>query len=113
VPHYVFTYQQPKGYVPGTDADAMGAWQSYFEEIADHVVDPGKPVFERRAVGEVGAATQLGGYTVVDAANIDEAVALAKACPTLKHGGGVQVGELIDLPDDHIASQLAAKVAHR
>ena len=111
MPQYVFTYHQPKGYVPGTDADAMAAWQSYFEDIADHIVDPGKPVFDRRAVGEIGDATQLGGYTVIDARDMDEAIALAQGCPSLQRAGGVQVGELADLPEDHIASQLATKVA--
>ena len=111
MPHYVFTYHQAKGYVPGSDADAMAAWQSYFEGIAAHIVDPGKPVFERRTIGEIGEATQLGGFTVINAADMDEAMALAQGCPSLQRAGGVQVGELTDLPDDHIASQLAAKGA--
>ena len=111
MPQYVFTYHQPKGFVPGADADLLAAWQSFFEGIADQVVDPGKPVFDRRTVGEVGDDTQLGGYSVVDAADLEQAVALARGCPSLGYGGGVQVGELGDLPDDHIAARLAARAS--
>jgi hypothetical protein len=39
------------------------------------------------------------------------AVALAKHCPTLSYGGGVQVGELAERPPEHPASQLKARLA--
>jgi hypothetical protein len=111
MPHFIFTYQQPVGYVPGSNSDALAAWQRYFEQIADHVVDPGQPVFARTTIGEVGDRTQLGGYSVVAAADLDEAVVLATACPTVGYGGGVQVGELAELPPDHIAAQLRQRTA--
>jgi hypothetical protein len=80
--------------------------------LADHVVDPGQPVFDRTSVGEVGASTQLGGYSIIEATDLDDAVALARACASVQHGGGVQVGELANLPDDHILTQLKAKSPH-
>ena len=98
MPKYIFTYHQPKAYVPGADAKAMAAWQSFFEGIADRIVDPGLPVFERTTIGEVGATMQLGGYSVVDADDLDHAATLAKRCPSIEYGGGVQVGELGELP---------------
>jgi len=111
MPKYIFTYHQPQDYVPGTDSAALAAWQSFFEGIADHVVDPGQPVFDRRTMGETGAATQLGGYSVVEAADLDRAMTLASGCPSLQNGGGVQVGALAELPDDHIAERLRKRVA--
>jgi hypothetical protein len=33
---------------------------------------------------------------VVDAADFDAAVEVAKGCPGLSHGGGVEVGEAIE-----------------
>jgi hypothetical protein len=84
----------------------MSAWERYFETIANTVVDPGLPVFARSVLGEVGATTQLGGYSVITAKSLDEAEALARSCPTLTCGGGVEVGELSDLPADHPASRL-------
>jgi hypothetical protein len=97
--------------VPGSDNNAIAAWEGFFEQIGESVVDPGQPVFERTTIGEVGTTTQLGGYSVVNAGNLDQAVALAKGCPSLQHGGGVQVGELAELPPDHAASRLRERLA--
>jgi hypothetical protein len=36
----------------------------------------------------------LGGYSLISAESIDEAVELARNCPFLRLGGGVEVGEL-------------------
>jgi hypothetical protein len=109
-PKFIFTYHQPAGYVPGSDSDAMAAWEGFFAEIADSVADPGQPVFARTALGEVGSSTQLGGYSVINAEDFEHAIALAKACPTLSYGGGVQVGLLAELPPDHAASRLKERV---
>jgi hypothetical protein len=111
VAKYLFSYQQPRDYVPGTDPDAIAAWQGFFEGMADRVVDPGQPVFEASAIGDVGESTKLGGYSVVDADSLDDAVALAKGCPTLRNGGGVQVGELTEVPPDHIAARLRSRLS--
>jgi hypothetical protein len=45
MPKYIFVYHQPTGNVPGNDQDALSAWEGFFQRIADHVVDPGQPVF--------------------------------------------------------------------
>jgi hypothetical protein len=111
MPKYIFTYHQPEGYVPGTDGDAMAAWQSFFDGIASHIADTGQPVSERRALGKVGAGTQLGGYSVVDAADLDTAVRLANGCPSLERGGGVQVGALAEVPG--LAERVRERAAQR
>jgi len=111
MPKYIFTYHQPAGYVPGSDSGALAAWEAFFENIGANVVDPGQPVFERGTIGEVGTPSQLGGYSVVSAANFEEAVALAKGCPSIQYGGGVAVGALADLPADHIAERLRERVS--
>jgi hypothetical protein len=113
MPKFIFTYHQPKGYVAGSDANAMAAWQAFFEGMAGSVADPGQPVFERTSLGEVGASTQLGGYSLVNAEDLEAAVALAKGCPSVGYGGGVHVGLLADLPDDHIAARLRERTANR
>ena len=38
----------------------------------------------------------LGGYSLIDADSLDQAIALAQSCPLVDHGGGVDVGELTD-----------------
>ena len=110
---FIFTYHLPAGYVPGSDPRATEAWQGFFDGMFDHVVDPGLPVISRSTLGELGTSTQLGGYSVVEAASLEGALALAKRCPALQFGGGVQVGALADLPPDHAASRLRERIAQR
>jgi len=38
----------------------------------------------------------VGGYFVIEAANYDEAVEVAKGCPSLHHEGTVEVREAVD-----------------
>ena len=104
-------YQHPAGYLTRTDAEITAQWVGFFQSIGENIVDPGQPVFERTAIGDVGTGTQLGGYSVVETGTLEDAVALAKHCPTLTYGGGVQVGELAELPPEHPASQLKARLA--
>jgi hypothetical protein len=111
MPKFIFAYHQPKGYVPGTDASVLAKWEAFLGGIADNVVDPGLPVFERTSLGEVGDSTQLGGYSIVDAADLEAAVGLAKGCPSLTYGGGVQVGVLSEVPGDHIVNRLGQRAA--
>jgi hypothetical protein len=94
MPKYIFTYHQPTGYVPDGSSDTMAAWQSYLGGIGENLVEMGAPVVGRTAVGEVGAKTEVGGYSVVSAASLDEAATLAKGAPSVQRGGGVSVGEL-------------------
>jgi hypothetical protein len=75
-------------------ADAMAAWNAWFQRLGPNLVDRGNPVFDRTALGNCGGDTVLGGYTLVNAENLDEAITLARTCPVLLEGGGVEVGEL-------------------
>ena len=38
----------------------------------------------------------IGGYYLIEAANEDEAAEIAKGCPTLNHGGFVEVRGIVD-----------------
>jgi hypothetical protein len=113
MPNYIFTYHLPAGYVLGRDSGLTAKWEGFFEAIGDSVVDPGLPVSDRTTLGEVGAATQLGGYSVVEAVSLADATGLAKQCPSLLNGGGVQVGELAELPPDHAAVRLRERMTRR
>ncbi len=93
--NYVFTYRSPKNSTPSEDA--MAAWTAWFERISDSVVDIGKPVFNRSTLGKAPTDTELGGYSLVRANDLEAAVALAKGCPILERGGAVEVGELTDM----------------
>ena len=47
---------------------------------------------------EAGTALPLGGYTIVRAADLEEATRLASGCPILQRGGAVEVGMLTPSP---------------
>jgi hypothetical protein len=89
---YVFAYRTPTGY-QGTP-DTMEEWMSWMQEIGGAIVDRGNPIFDRSTLGSTGNGTVLGGYSLIKADDLESAVALAKGCPALRHGGGVEVGEL-------------------
>jgi hypothetical protein len=109
VAKFILTYRYPTDYQALADSESIEAWASFLREIGPNVVDPGWPVFEQATiVGTAGSATKLAGYSVVDVENAETAAALAKRCPTLLKGGGVEVGALAQLPDEHPAETLRA-----
>ena len=67
-------------------ARVMQAWMDWFTAIGASIVDPGSPISQVRVVAadrsvRPGDAQSITGYTVVEAADIDAAVALAKGAP--------------------------------
>jgi hypothetical protein len=61
-------------------------------------VDPGNPVFERTPIGTCGTPLPLGGYTLITASGFAQTLELAKDCPIVQDGGGVEVGLLTSVP---------------
>ncbi len=43
----------------------------------------------------------VGGYLIVKAGSLDEAVELAKACPNIMYGGSVEVRSVMSIDDDY------------
>jgi hypothetical protein len=91
VPTYVIVNRAPTDYAGS--AEAAEAWAAWFGSLGSSLVDRGNPVFARHTLGD-RTGTELGGYTLVTAENLDAAVALAQECPMLAEGGAVEVGEL-------------------
>lgn len=105
MPTYLFIYRHHKDFVPGTP-ETIAASGAFFKRIEPSLEDMGNPIFTRSAVGECGADTVLGGYSLVRADNMAEALALADKSWLLEHGGGVEVGELTRLGDS-VATSIA------
>ena len=93
---FLFAYRVPADYTPGSPG-VTAAWRGWFEELGRRVVDRGNPVFDRTTVGNCGADTALGGYSLVEADDLESAVVLAEGCPGLHPHGGVEVGEITTL----------------
>ena len=95
---FVFTYRMPQDYVPGS-TETRKAWQSWFDGIGRNLIDKGKPVIASAAVGTCDGDVRLGGFSVIEAADMDTALEIARACPSIGAGGGVEVGAVVDLTD--------------
>ncbi|HEY7137346.1 MAG TPA: YciI family protein [Acidimicrobiia bacterium] len=94
---FLFTYRAPTQYAPGTP-EAVAEWKAFFAAMGGHLVAMGEPVFTRETVGATND-TVLGGYSLVDADDLDAALAIAKDCPLVSRGGGVEVGELTSVDE--------------
>jgi hypothetical protein len=70
------------------------AWERWFDALGTSLLHKGKAVFVGGATGDTGQGNSLGGYSLITTENIDAAVELAKSCPIVTCGGGVEVGEL-------------------
>ena len=96
MPSFVFTYRLTPGYT--RTAESAQAWRSWFGGMDGHVADIGRPGVEAAGLGNCGPGTQLSGYSLINAAGLDEALALARGCPGLTHDGGVEVARLGEVP---------------
>ena len=93
--NYVFSYRVPSDYVPG--AETATEWQGWFGGMGSALVDIGNAVTDYASLSEVGGSgSRVVGYSVVSAEDMDAALALAKDCPALRVGGGVEVGPVME-----------------
>jgi hypothetical protein len=99
---YVFLYRG--GSAPEDEAErrkAFDAWTAWFERLGTSVKDPGNPFVPAAkqirpggAVSDAPATDAVGGYSIVSADSIDEALAIAKDSPALDAGSTITVHEV-------------------
>ena len=93
--NYVYLYY-------GMDGD-MDEWKSWFGKLGDKLVDIGNPFAEGGKAIMKGETSKINdpvasGYSIVKAANMDEAVEMAKGCPLAQSdSGGVCVYETLPM----------------
>ena len=93
MPEFLFSYRVPRDYQPG--AESGQAWEAWFESLGSSRIDAGYAVVATQALGKLGdVQTRLGGYSLVTAEDIEGAAALAKGCPALQLGSGVEIGAI-------------------
>lgn len=98
MPMFVMTYHNKPGYTPTPQTRA--AWYAWFDGMGDQLADMGKPVIAQATLGNCGPdSTELGGYSLIEADDLEAATAIAKGCPHLEHSGGVAVGLLGEVSD--------------
>ena len=93
----MFSYRVPTDYKPGRP-ETVTVWTRWFESMSTSLVDRGRGVIMSSALGNLGDGTRLGGYSVVSADDPEAAMALARGCPALEMGGGVEVGVIAERP---------------
>ena len=89
------------GNPPQTEAEGeavMAAWMTWLGALGTALIDTGNPFGASQSVASDGSAREgnssnLGGYSIIDAADIAAASGLAKGCPVLLSGGSVDVYE--------------------
>lgn len=100
---YLLIYHgKPDLQSPEEGAKHMDAWKAWSAGLGEAVVDPGLPVgpsktITANGVEDNGGANPASGMTVLQAASIDEAIALAKDCPHLSGTGTIEIAEAMDL----------------
>lgn len=98
---YVLTYHDGGEMPEGEEevAESMAAWAAWFDTLGGAVLDGGNPFGAGKVVTaeSVTDGTRAGGYSIIDADDLDDAVAKAGGCPILAGGGSVAVHEAIDM----------------
>ena len=104
MPKFMFIYHG--GGRPETEEEGqrvMAAWMSWLDGMGDSVVDGGNPAGLSKTVTasgieDNGGANPVSGYTLVTAADIAAACAMAQGCPILENGAGtVEVAEAMEM----------------
>jgi hypothetical protein len=84
---------------PEEQQKAMDAWMTWFGSLGEAVLDVGNPFAGSCSVSNDGTsdggAAGLSGYSIVEAPDLSAAAGMAKGCPVLVHGGGVEVYEAL------------------
>lgn len=98
----LFYYGSPQ-FASAEEAQAhRKRWEKWAAALGSAIVEKGIPVGATRSVTRSGAQDAktelpLTGYTVVQAASMEEAVAMTKKCPFVEDGGRMDVAEAMSM----------------
>ena len=101
---YLFVYHGGKAPAdPSEIKKVMDAWGSWFGSMGSAVIDGGHPVGKSSTVKSDGSLTDGGGanpasgYSLIEAASLQEAHQKASGCPILKSGGTIEIAPTLDM----------------
>ena len=80
-------------------AQLIAAWSAWLEGLGDALVDPGNPTLVARTVfvgstSDGGGPNPVSGYSLLEAPDIDAAIAATNGCPIFDVGGSIEVALL-------------------
>ncbi len=101
---YIITYlggDQPSS--PEEGKQHFAKYKEWLSSLGDSAVSPANPFKNTSTVNSdgtvtTGSTTSMSGYTIIEAASMETALEIAKACPFLDIGGSLEVSELIQMP---------------
>lgn len=100
---YLFVFHGAKQPDEADVKKTMDAWGAWFGSMGAAVIDGGNPVGKSSTVHSSGKVTNDGGtnpvsgYSLIEAASLNDALAHAKRCPVLAAGGSIEVAEALDM----------------
>ncbi|MEL7272665.1 MAG: YciI family protein [Pseudomonadota bacterium] len=102
MPKFMFAYHGGK--MPETQEaidKEMAAWGAWVEKYQSVLADPGDPVGQSYTVSasgtaDNGGANPLSGYSIVEANDMDSALAIAAECPQV-NSGSIEVAEILPI----------------
>jgi hypothetical protein len=100
VPKFLVTYHGAGAPSPGEAQQAMAAFMAWAQSVGSALADPGAALGPKKTVrsGSVadGAADgPAGGYSILEAADLDSAVALVRDHPFVSRGGSLEVSQTV------------------
>jgi hypothetical protein len=107
---FLFLYRNGEKLSPEQMQQQMGRWMAWLKELGDRGVlkSAGHPLERsgklvsgaKRTVTDglfAEAKDVIGGYSIVEAATLDQAVELSHGCPIFNVGGGVEVRPIMKM----------------
>ena len=96
MPKFLVTYHGAGDPSPEEAQEAMAAFMAWASSAGEALVDPGAPLGAAKTVSAVSVSDgpadgPAKGYSILQAADLDSAVALVKDHPFVSRGGSLQV----------------------
>ena len=103
MPQYIISYlggEQPS--TPEEGQQHFAKYKEWLTSLGDAAIRPANPLKNTHTVHPDGSVTPEGttsmsGYTIVEAALMEAALEMAKACPFLDIKGSLEVSELVQM----------------
>jgi hypothetical protein len=99
---FLITYHGAGGMPDSAEAreQMIAAFQAWAASVGDAMIDPGSPLGPRKTVtgdgvSDTAADGALGGYTLISADSLDDAVTAVKNHPFVGRGGTLQISQAV------------------
>jgi len=101
--HFLIVYRGAPGGTPEASEHNPGKWSAWFETLGTAVIDRGSLTHNSvevtsRLLGPKLSGSTLAGYSLVAAADFNDAVRLAEECPIFDEHGWVEIARLTGAP---------------